>query len=409
MDDEENGVDTEDGTGNDANDTPTNETTNTDVDDEENGVDTEDDTSTDETTNEDDDTSFGGGSSSSDNDEDTSDDVDEESGENASTTDKFDADEATTTDDVSDNFDEEATTTDEVVYEDAVAISQNITNKYTFGEGECTLVSDGEFYCVADGPEKQILGDPQVYSEKDREGDREIYYFDGIEVVRITNNSYDDFAPVFEEKTMRVVWQAMLNDRLQIMTHDIPTNTTRQITTSRQNSSNPDIEGNTVVWQEWVKSNWEVMVTDVDNNGQEFEIEQLTDNAVHDMFPQAYNDLVTWQSEKGGSWEVIVYDVRTGKQHALKKSEDTKYENPRFALLFDSKHDNGDVELIGYDLNTGEMMELGTKAKPIPAEPLTPNDETPEALIREATNSTQIKVEDGDEDGNDIGTDDVVL
>lgn len=292
-----------------------------------------------------------------------------------------------------------ATTTQEV--ENVVGIIQDAENKYIFGEGDCTLVSDGEFYCVASGPERQMTGDPRVYAEKDREGDREIYYFDGVEITRITNNSYDDFAPVFDEETRRIVWQAMINDRLQIMIHEIPTNTTRQITTSRQNSSNPSIAGDTVVWQEWVDTNWEVMMTDVNNGGQDFEIERLTDNAVHDMFPAAYDDLVTWQSERGGSWEVVVYDLRTGKKHTLEKSEDTKYENPRFVLLFDSKHDNGDVETIGYDLDTGEMMELGTKPGHTPTEPVTPKKETQDALPRESASSTQLKITSREDDTHD--------
>jgi beta propeller repeat protein len=291
-----------------------------------------------------------------------------------------------------------ATSTDEVDGTEAISIAYDNTNKYTFGEGDCTLVADGEFYCVAEGPQTQVTGDPRVYAEKDREGDREIYYFDGIEVTRITNNSYDDFAPVFDEETKRIVWQAMINDRLQVMYHEIPTNTTRQVTTSRQNSSNPDIEGDIVVWQEWIETNWEVMVVDIDNGGGAFEPTQLTDNAVHDMFPQAYNGLITWQSERGTSWEVIVYDMRTKKKHTLEKNEDTKYENPRFVLLFDSKHENGDVETIGYDLDTGEMMELGTRARPIPEQPRTPRDEAPDALVREATTSAQTKIE-GEADG----------
>jgi beta propeller repeat protein len=283
------------------------------------------------------------------------------------------------------------------------ALAQNATNKYTFGEGDCTVVADGEFYCVTEGPQTHKIGDPRVYAEKDREGDREVFYFDGVEIRRITNNSYDDFAPAFDEKTKRIVWQAMINDRLQVMFYDIPTNTTRQVTTSRQNSSNPHIAGGTVVWQEWVGTNWEIMMTDVGAVGDAFALEQLTDNAVHDMFPRAYNDLITWQSEKGASWEVIVYDLRTGEKHALQKDEATKYENPRFVLLFDSRHDNGDVETIGYDLDTGEMMELGTKAKPIPADPVTPDDETPDAIPRTATSTAQVKVS-GREDDTDTGS-----
>lgn len=286
---------------------------------------------------------------------------------------------------------EDATSTELQTLDTATSSIENEANKYSFGDGECTLVAEGEFYCVASGPVRQVDGDPRVYAEKDREGDREIYYFDGVTVTRITNNGYDDFAPVFEEEQGRIVWQAMINDRLQIMVHDLVSHETRQITTSRQNSSNPNIRGDIVVWQEWIDTNWEIMMTDVDNDGAAFDIEQLTDNVVHDMFPQVYDGLITWQREKGRSWEVIVYDMRTGKEQALQKDEDTKYENPRFVLLFDSRHENGDVETVGYDLESGEMMELGTRARPIPADPKTPDDETPKAIARTGTSTPELK------------------
>jgi len=304
------------------------------------------------------------------------------------------------------SLEEIATTSDEIVGVAEIPVVQNIESKYVFGEGDCTLVSEGEFYCVAAGPERQVSsGDPRVYAEKDREGDREIFYFDGVEVQRITNNSYDDFAPVFDDETLRIVWQAMLNDRLQIMVHDVPTNTTRQITTTRENSSNPSIAGDTVVWQEWIGTNWEIMITDIDDIGQEFEIEQLTDNMVHDMFPAAYDGLITWQSERGSSWEVVVYDLHTEKKQTLEKNEGTKYENPRFVLLFDSKHDNGDIETIGYDLDTGEKMELGTRANPQPKIPASPKDEAPDAIPREEKIEDVVVVNDTEGDGGGDGDD----
>lgn len=370
----------------------------------------ENDTGTDSDTNADTDSE----ASDTNNDEsDTGDVTDEgDSGTSDETSEETDADntsEEGTASTTATSTDETASSSDEMLLDDGLegvtGIPQNSENAFIFSDGDCTLVAEGEFYCVRTDTPRIAGGDPRVYAEKDREGDREIYYFDGVEVHRITNNSYDDFAPVFDEATLRIVWQAMLNDRLQVMLHEIPTNTTRQITSSRQNSSNPDIEGDTVVWQEWVGTNWEIMMTDVDVQGGEYEIEQLTDNGVHDMFPQAYEDLITWQSERGTSWEVIVYDMRTEKTTALEKNEGTKYENPRFVLLFDSKHENGDIETIGYDLDTGEMMELGTRANPQPPAPASPKDEAPDALPREATTTLKIK-EGGDDDGPD---DDLLL
>ena len=295
------------------------------------------------------------------------------------------------------------------IEEGVIIVAQNPTNKYVFGEGDCTLVSDGEFYCIAKGPERQRhTGVRRVYAEKDRKGDREIFYFDGIEVRRITNNNYDDFAPVFDESTMHIVWQAMINDRLQIMLHELSTNVTRQITTTRENSSNPSISGDIVVWQEWVDTNWEIMMTNVNNNGQPFDIVRLTDNVAHDMFPVAYDGMVTWQRERGSGWEIIVYETQTGKKHVLEKGDaGARYENPRFALIFDSKHDNGDIKTVGYDLSTGDMMDFGTRTKQVPLDPVTPKDETPEAVVREVSSTTQVRVE-GESDP-DLDDDDIVV
>lgn len=317
---------------------------------------------------------------------------------------------ATSSEDIVDDLEtSNATTTsaDTTAELHTASSTTNSENKYTFGEGDCTLVADGEFYCVATDVTRHVDGDPRAYAEKDREGDREIYYFDGVEVKRITNNGYDDFAPVYDEETGRIVWQALLNDRLQIMLYDLTEGETHQVTYSRSNSSNPHILDDMLVWQEWVDTNWEIMMLDLDElgtmpqqtDGEELQsaIQHLTDNVVHDMFPQIYDGLITWQREKGRSWEVIVYDIRSGKEHALEKSGDTKFENPRFVLLFDSRHDNGDVETVGYDLESGEMMALGTRARPIPADPQTPKDEAPDALPRTGTSTSELKpVREGD-------------
>ncbi len=318
--------------------------------------------------------------------EDLSDDRGDAEGSVGTATDTYATSTSTSTSTITTSEDQEEETEEAIV----VPVVNDPSNKYTFGEGDCTLVAEGEFYCVAPTTARHANADPRVYAEKDREGDREIYYFDGAEVVRITNNGYDDFAPVFDNDSRRIVWQANVFDRTQIMVHDLTEKTTRQITTGKQNSSNPDIHGDLVVWQEWVDTNWEVMMADVDTAG-EYTIERLTDNAVHDMFPQLFDGMVTWQHEQGNSWEVIVHDLKTGKEHALQKDEDTKYENPRFVLLFDSKHENGDVETIGYDLDTGEMMELGTKANPEPIVPASPKEEIPDVPLT-ASSSTLLKV-----------------
>src|SRR5690606_26207369 len=120
-----------------------------------------------------------------------------------------------------------------------------------------------------------------VIAEIDREGDREIYVVDKDgDRQLITNNSYDDFAPVLDESEGVLVWHSMIRDRLQVMYHDLETGETKQLTSGTENNSNPHIFGDRVVWQGWVVNNWEIFMAD-DVDDEDFEVTKLTENSVH--------------------------------------------------------------------------------------------------------------------------------
>ena len=248
----------------------------------------------------------------------------------------------------------------------------------------------GALYCVQDqgAPPPDEMG--TVFVEKDFEGDREIFIREAGRTTQITYNTYDDFAPVYDEVTGRIVWHAMINDRLQIMLHDRTTGETRQLTDTPYNNSNPYVYGDSVVWQAWKGDNWEIMLAE-NLSGDTPTITQITNNARHDMFPRLFENFITWQAQTRDSWHIVTYDRTTKRYSYVRKTGKGRYENPRFALLFDSRDENGEVRVVGYDVVTDEEIPLTPLSRPVPRKPKTPTEDTGEAALPALNASTTVK------------------
>jgi hypothetical protein len=255
--------------------------------------------------------------------------------------------------------------------------------KYVFGEGDCTVVSEDEFYCFKPGSTPTApSGKVSVIATLDRQGDREIYLVTGGTTQQITNNDVDDFAPMYDPTSGRIVWHSMVSDRLKVMMYDA-TLGIRQLSNGSGNASNPHVFGDRAVWQEWIGTNWEVVAA-VNIDSDSMELRKLTDNATHDMFPQVYDSYVTWQRKTAGGWEVIVYEWQSENETAIEKVGDGRYENPRFMLLVDKRTPEGDIETVGYDVTAGTETPLGATPQER-REPVTPVDETGDAAVSAPT------------------------
>ncbi len=63
-----------------------------------------------------------------------------------------------------------------------------------------------------------------------------------------------------------------------------------------------------------------------------------------------------------------VYDTKTKVTETVLGNEGGSIENPRFVLVYDTKYESGDVETRGYDLKTGEVLELAAVPVSLPEE-----------------------------------------
>ncbi len=235
-------------------------------------------------------------------------------------------------------------------------------NKFTFSKDECTLAQDGAFYCAKATPEAEIANTDRVFSAPDADGDKEIYVEKDGELFAVTQNTYDDDAPYFDESSNTMVWHRLIDGRYQIISYDFDSQVETQITNDRYNNMQPTQFRDALVWQGWVGNDWEIFLLE-DN-----ELTMLTDNTTHDITPSINGTHIVWQSFEGSVWHMKVYDMNTEAITTIEDTDGGSIENLRFVLVYDTKFETGDVETKGYDLKSGEVLSLGVQPVSIPEE-----------------------------------------
>lgn len=119
--------------------------------------------------------------------------------------------------------------------------------------------------------------------------DREIYFYNGAIVDRLTTNSFSDFDPQVSDGNV-TWWGGIFND-FQISLYD--GNSVREISTGIRNQF-PQIDGRNVVWQGFDGSDDEIFLWDG------YKVTQLTDNTVNDTRPFISGNHIVWQAAASG-------------------------------------------------------------------------------------------------------------
>ncbi len=288
-----------------------------------------------------------------------------------------------------------ATSTDVIQPEVHTVITPE--NKFTFSEKECVTVGDGSFYCARADSAAEVMSADRVFAAPDSDGDREVYVEKAGELIQITHNLTDDDAPYYDAISNAIVWQRLINERYQIVLYDIEKSEETVLTADRYNNMQPSMHGDAIVWQGWVGNDWEIMVY------QGGEITMLTDNTTHDIDPDISGDYIIWQAFEGESWHVKVYDRVSKSIETIDDAGPVSLENPRLVLVYDAKHDNGDVETRGYDLKSKSSVPLSSTPTPTP-ESIPDPEQTGEdrAMV---SSGVQLKTKtDDDSDANPFDT-----
>ncbi len=287
----------------------------------------------------------------------------------------------------------------------------NDKNRFSFATDECTLVGDGTLYCAKATGAPVVEYTDRVFSAVDIDGDKEIYIEKNGELTQITFNTSDDDAPYFDETSETIVWHRLIDGRYQIINFDIDSGEETQITFDRYNNMQPSRFGDITVWQGWVGDDWEVFQLVGD------ELVMLTDNTVHDISPHMNGTHIIWQSFESDAWVMKVYDIRTHSIETVEGGDGGSIENPRFVLVYDTKYESGDIQTRGYDLESGEILELAAKPAPVPNEIPNPEQTGEERALVAPTVQPKSKVglDNEDDDTSDTSSeeggefDDIVI
>lgn len=251
---------------------------------------------------------------------------------------------------------------DEVVNEVVNLTRQLVTeeNYYQFSRQSCVPVGDGTFHCSTntDGP---LDPGNAIYAERDNDGDTEIYMRTSKgEIKQLTDNDYDDSSPDIHLASMEAVWQRLIDGRYQIISYDLNTREETQLTFSRNNSMEPKISAEGIVWQAWDGNDWEVMFFD----GQF--TDQITTNEIQDVTPVIEDGYILWSVLGGEKAEARVYSLESQEMLTIQGHEGGSIANPRFVLVYDTKFDNGDIVTQGFDPVTGLAQPLAAKPADLP-------------------------------------------
>ncbi len=282
----------------------------------------------------------------------------------------------------------------------------NSANRHQFSEAQCVSVGDGSYYCQDTPVDTQTAAsDEVVYAALGPAGYTDIFLQTTRETINLTNDSYEDAAPHYDQESETVVWHREIDGRHQIMSYDIRTDKMTQLTDSSVNDMQPTRSGAYIVWQRWVDGYWQVMLHDATTETSR----QLTDGSVHDVAPYVRGTYVIWNTTSpGGERQLAVYDTQTELVSHITDAEGGRVSNPRFVLVYDTTFPNGDVLTRGFDPETGEVQPLSAIPSDPPPEIPSPDPVgEPRALTQQKTETPDGETIEADaEPDSESGVDD---
>ncbi len=305
-------------------------------------------------------------------------------------------------------------------------LRKEVETEFTKG---CVTMDRVGYYCLKEGTNGALTPSQSVTAVSIGAGStvgyQQVLVTRGGVTSELTSDPWDSAFPATDLSGHSVVWQGNISDRWQIFFAEVSASGTPvilQVTHAAESNFNPRVEGETIVWQGWVDGNWEIYRATrlspeaypaldaplseehtrlgVDRT---WDLERITENDTHDMFPAIAGGLITWQSFRDGTWSVFAYSTQmkttTQLSHNGRKSE-----NPRFSVTWDERGEDGQMRMMGYDIATGKVVDITSEARQVPDN--TPYS-TPEAPISQpdqaalpstaSSTSTSTRTDDGDD------------
>jgi hypothetical protein len=139
----------------------------------------------------------------------------------------------------------------------------------------------------------------------------EIMYWDLVlqDPVALTENEVDDIAPKTDGRF--VAWRRLEEGVWRVYLMDLQGSPIKALQLSTQGTtSDLDLKNGVVVWQEWVNTDWEIMLWRPEQG-----VQQMTYNTSADLSPYLLNNSVIWEGEDPSEKdrEIFRIDFLTGQ------------------------------------------------------------------------------------------------
>jgi hypothetical protein len=128
--------------------------------------------------------------------------------------------------------------------------------------------------------------------------DYEVFLYDGVQTIQITNNNYNDQYPQIYNG--QVTWLGYDGHDYEIYLYDSAK--TLQLTNDDYNCWKPQIHNRQVVWQGYDGNDWEIYHYDGTKTM------QLTDTVYREQSPQINNGQIVWEGLDGYDSEIFFYE-----------------------------------------------------------------------------------------------------
>jgi hypothetical protein len=204
------------------------------------------------------------------------------------------------------------------------------------------LVVNFAFADTAPNPSQleKYLQDVQLVPHNEAvNGYQQVYYLFEGQKIFVTSDNLNHTNPI--SKGRYIVWIGSSNDTTsQVYLYDVLTNTTLQLSGLSTNRA-PDMDGNRVVWEQWINDNWQVMyydglqVVQVSSGSTSFRPRILGDQIMY----------VTYDSTdpQNKPWHIIEYNTQTNETTVVATTANGSQAWPHFDRRGDLRN--------GYDLN----------------------------------------------------------
>ena len=181
---------------------------------------------------------------------------------------------------------------------------------------QLTGANETAWYMI--GSSRPAVYDTTIVWQDGRNGNSDIYAYDvpTNTTTQLTFSRDNQEWPAICGRT--VVYQQPSGDHTDIMKYDLDAHAYRHVTWDDYNQERPSIWGNKIVYMDNRDGDWDVRMAVMDESGEITSRELIVTAEPGDqMYPRIYEGRIVWQDNSNGNWDIWLFDFATFRPERL--------------------------------------------------------------------------------------------